>query len=1349
MKIRDLFQRIQITPPQGQDLEGLLSAEITRASYSKEKGALSLSVSGKSSVEIKDKVEKSLSAYFSCPVFLSFTEAEKQAEAPKPVQQAETNNEPALSEPAAPVGFYQSPVSLVRKEKKAAKKADKGSVLGRFPKKEPDLLPLENITPASGLSLVEGFLMAIQTRTTRKGSLIFSFFLFNHEGACQSGKIFLKEKEGEAAMTFKEGNYVQVRGQLQYDDFDQALVLMAQGVRKIDPPVLTDQAPVKRVELSVHSQMTTMEGLIDIPRLEKRLRDLGMTTFAMTDFGNVQSYPLLQQAFEKSDIKAIYGLHAKVLRDGHKILVNPYKKDLTDFGEDFTVFDLETTGFSRFEEAIIEIGAVRIRNGKKVGEFSQFVNPKRLIPERITELTSITDAMVRPAKGIEDVLTEFMEFSQGSIYVGHNVDFDIGFIKENAFRLGLDFEPVSMDTLGLARALHPDLKNHKLDTICKALNVPSFHHHRAIDDAQATADAFLTLLDEVKDMGTVLPDINTIPSDFPVSKHEDWEAFIYVQKQEALVHFYEMVSEANLNYFWRSPGIPASLLEKYHEGLLYGTGFVGSELFEAISRRWPEEELKAICSHYDFLTVQPPSFTEKALRQELVGGRDHFIEITQTIIRLARELDMPCCAIGMPSYLDPGERLARNILVNYQRNIDFDHTGRHRFLSTDEMMEAFSDLDPETRQKVVIDDPIRLANSVDKIIPIPHGTFTPELEGADQELKESCYRRIKAIYGDPLPDLVDARLERELSSIISHGYASLYIIAERLVKKSNSDGYLVGSRGSVGSSFVAYAAGITEVNPLPPHYICPHCCHSEFVLDGSVGSGFDLPPKECPECGEAMQRDGQEIPFEVFLGFDGDKEPDIDLNFAGEYMATIHKYTEELFGQGKVFRAGTVSGVQEKTAYGFIRKYQEARYIPEEDRVLSQAKISLLQKQMEGTRRTTGQHPGGLIIVPKNNEIYQFTPIQYPADDPHSDITTHFQYRYLEEQLLKLDELGQTTPTIIRQLEEMTGIDPMEIPFDDPETMALFSGTASFKTNQDYSNSQDGSLGIPEFGTNFVRGMLKDTKPSTFAELVRISGLSHGTDVWLNNAQDLIKRGVIDLTRAICTRDDIMNNLIAMGMDKLDSFKIMEKVRKGRGIPEEYLPKMKETGVPDWYIESCQKIQYMFPKAHAAAYVMMSFRIAWFKVHQPAAFYASFYTQKLSNFSTAFLMNDLKAVQSTMEELKAEGDGNEGKIALLEVIEEMVARGLSFHPVDLMRSEASRFTVFDDHTVLPPLSALDNVSEAMGEAIVRERTKEDFISKKDFKDRTGVNRSGMESLEENGLLDAYPASNQMSFLKGF
>lgn len=1264
--------------------------------------------------------------------------------------------------PSPQAGFYEVPISVskVKNSPPPSNKPDASSSffsMGRFGKKDGNLQKtLSEVVCDGQTCLIRGKMVDLSYVPTKSGYLIISFTLEDQEGGALICKAFYKDKEAEEVEgKLKEGNYYEVKGSLKYDSFLKDNSFNVRAIRETKPPRDYDPAEEKRVEFCVHTQMSNMEGLIDAAALKKKLTAWGHPGFGITDFGSVQAYPPFFDAFHDSGIQLLLGYEAKILEDRHHILMNPYEGDLEAVKDCFTVFDIETTGFSRFNDRIIEIGAVRLENGTKVGEFSEFVNPGRPIPERITELTSITDAMVQPADPIEKILPRFFAFCKGSVLVAHNADFDVGFMVENAHRLQLDFQPIAIDTLGLSRALHPEFPNHKLDTISKKLNVPSFHHHRAIDDATATAYAFTTLWKEWSARNRDLKDINTLPSEYPLARHTSYRAMVYVKEQAGLKNLYRLVSEANIRYFYREPGLPRSLYEKYKSGLLIMTGFVGSELFEAVSRRYPEKKLLEIADSYDILCVSPPCFTEKALRSELVEDVSHFQTLVERIISLAEKLGKPCIAVQEPSYLEKRERLARNILINYQRNREMETVERYRYFNTQEMLDQFSWLPEHLAHRLVVETPRELMESFESVRPIPDGTFTPELPGAEEELQELTWKRAHKLYGEELPEIVEKRLNRELDSILSNGYASLYVIAERLVRKSNADGYLVGSRGSVGSSFVANMSGITEVNALLPHYRCPKCKHTEFIEDGSVDSGFDLPPKKCPHCQVEMERNGQNIPFEVFLGFHGDKEPDIDLNFAGVYMPTIHKYTEVLFGEGKVFRAGTISGVQSKTAYGLIKKYMEQKYIPEEDHSISEARIHSLQRMMEGTKRTTGQHAGGLMIVPQNMDILDFCPIQYPADDLNSEVrTTHFSYKNLSGRMLKLDELGHTSPTIIRQLQEMTGIDPLKISFDDPETMEIFSGSASLKAKSEYSNSDDGSLGIPEFGTGFVRGMLKDTKPTSFAELVRISGLSHGTNVWLNNAQDLVRAGTITLSQAICTRDDIMTFLIGKGMDKLHSFKTMEAVRKGRGIPEGMEEEMREHQVPEWYIESCQKIQYMFPKAHAAAYVMMSYRIAWFKVHSAAAFYATYYSQRLSDFCTEYLFESLEAVQSHMKTMQEQADllgepVDSAKWTLLEVIEEMLARGYSFHRVDLLKSDAATFRIVDEWTVLPPLSALNDVSEAMAEQIVKERSRGEFISQSDLQKRTGVNKSGMQSLRDYGLLDGLAASNQMSFLAGF
>lgn len=1313
---------------------GLSGVSIERVIYHKSARRVSVRLcTEEPDAETRKELESRLSERMGAPTVLQFL---------PPIRSTLSSTELAKKLPK------EETIEIVRSKKTSVTTAPSGFVIGRI--KESDVaswLPLAEVSFERGMCTTRGCLAELQWTMTKTGYLIVSFDLDTPEGSALRGKAFIKKKEQTAAQeVLQNGITVYVRGRLQYDEFAKENLFSAEGFMETSPVMPMDDAPVKRVELSVHTQMSNMEGLIAPKALQKRLESWGHRYVGITDRGSVQAYPLVYEAFKKSSIQPIYGYHAKILRDEHKILTC-LGDAVPEQPDDFTVFDIETTGFSPFLERIIEIGAVRYKKGKKVGEFSEFVHPKRPIPARITELTSIDDAMVAGADPIESVLPRFLNFARGSVFVAHNADFDIGFLRENARRQNINFQPVYVDTLGLARCLHPEYHNHKLDTLTKKLGVVLVNHHRACDDAQATGEAFLKLFEEWREKGMAFSDINRTPSDFPLARHENDEALIYCATQAGLKNLYALVSRANMDYFFHMPGIPQSLYRQYSEGLLIGSGFVGSALFAAVSRRLPQAELLRLARSFDFLVVEPDSYWEKAVQMELAGDQDHYRALVEQIIQLAEQAEIPVFAIGMPCYLDAGEKTARNILANYQRRTEMEDITRYRLFTTSEMMAGFSWLPKRLQEMLVLEAPLAFAEGLESICPIPEGTFTPKLAGAEEELRDITRKQAQAIYGDPLPAPVAKRLQREIDAIVRNGYASLYVIARRLVLKSNEDGYLVGSRGSVGSSFAATMAGITEVNPLVPHYVCPNCKHSEFFEKEEVGSGFDLPKKSCPECGTAMHRDGHDIPFEVFLGFHGDKEPDIDLNFAGEYMPVIHKYTETLFGEGKVFRAGTISGIQSKTAYGYIKKYLEQPYIPEADRSMNEARIHALQRILEGTKRTTGQHAGGLMIVPQDMDILDFCPIQYPADDPKSGVvTTHFSYKNLSGRMLKLDELGHTSPTIIRQLEEMTGLSPLEIAFDDPETMALFRGASSLKSLAPYSNESDGSLGIPEFGTGFVRGMLKDTMPSTFAELVRIAGLSHGTDVWLNNAQKLIEEGTIGLTQAICTRDDIMISLIARGMDKLESFQTMEAVRKGRGIPEGYEDHMRAHGVPEWYIDSCNKIQYMFPKAHAVAYVMMSYRIAWFKVHRPTAFYATYFTQRLSDFSTAYLFQSLEQVQNAMQALRdAEEEVDAAKWTLLEVIEEMYARGYRFARADLYHSQATAFDGTDEHCVLPPLAALDGLSEAMARSLVDARADGKFLSQEEMKKRANLPNKCMESMREYGLLDVLPQTNQMSF----
>ncbi|WP_297810756.1 PolC-type DNA polymerase III [uncultured Finegoldia sp.] len=1196
---------------------------------------------------------------------------------------------------------------------------------------------------------IQAEIIDVDVRSIKDGeSFIISLDLRDDTGAIFAKK-FLKKKEYEAfGDKLKSGVNLLLTGRLEFDRFTSGKSFSIKQMQEIEKPEKRkDLYEKKRVELHMYSQMSQLDGFIDLDKCCKQLNKWGYTALGLTDKSVVQGYPQLYDVCTKNSLKPLFGIEAKILEDDFRIITNPYNGMNL---KEFVVFDIETTGLSNATEKITEIGAVKIVNNKIIAEFNQLINPEMPIPEKITELTSITNDMVKNMPTINEVLPKFLEFVGNCTLIAHNADFDMGFIKKNCLDLGLKPVRTYIDTLALARAIEPHLKNHKLDTLTKLYNVNLFNHHRACDDASATGQVFIKMIDALEKNGKKFDiNINSIESEWPVAKRESHTATIYAKNLVGLKNLYKLVTASNLKYYYREGGIPKSELNKRREGLLIGTGNENGELIKAILSFESDDKISEIISRYDFLEVQPPLYYDGVKSKSMSFNLKSAEDLTLTLYKLSKTNGKLLVADTYAKYFEKSDYIFRNIILEGQpRKIYGEKFPTLYFRTTDEMMNEFSFLDKEIAEEIVIDNTIQISEILEDIKPIPDGTFPPVIEGSDKELREMTYKKARSIYGDNLPEIVESRLERELSSIISNGYAVLYIIAQKLVKKSNEDGYLVGSRGSVGSSFVATMADITEVNPLIPHYICTNCKYSEFIHDSNIGSGVDLPDKICPVCGEPLKKEGHNIPFEVFLGFDGDKEPDIDLNFAGEYQPTVHKYTEELFGEGKVFRAGTIGTISDKTAYGYIKKYFE-----DKNQYVNNSEIKYLQRGILGVKRTSGQHPGGVMIVPRNKDIEDFCPVQHPADDVNSDIiTTHFNYKSISGRILKLDLLGHDVPTIIKMLSDMTGIDPLTIPMDDKETMSIFSSIDALHFEETIDGLDIGTLGIPEFGTNFVRGMLRDTMPKTFSELVRISGLSHGTNVWLNNAQDLIRNGVVELKDTICTRDDIMIYLINKGLEKKKSFKIMETVRKNRLLDEETINYMKENNVPDWYIESCKTIEYLFPKAHAVAYVMMSYRIAYFKVHYPEAFYSTFFTIKLQDYPGDIIVKGLEAIRDEMKFLKDKykelnsrmtaKDSN--KYSVLEVAEEMYCRGIKQSRVDLKKSDKSKFKVLEKGYIQPPFNALEGVSDANAIAIFEEIKKGDFISKQDFTERTKVNKTALEILEEHGVLDGLQSENQIS-----
>lgn len=1203
--------------------------------------------------------------------------------------------------------------------------------------------------------IVEGNIFNIEPREIKGEKYIVSFDITDKSDST-TVKFFVKRSvfDNELKDKIKKDAYLRVQGEVQFDKYAKEINIMAKAIMTAQaPPPRMDTAEEKRVELHLHTQMSSMDGVTPVKTYIKRAIDWGHKAIAITDHGVVQAFPDAMNAADKSDLKVIYGVEAYLIDDLGNAVFSPRGQNLDDT---YVVFDIETTGLSKEKEMITEIGAVKVADGKIIDRFSTFVNPQRPISAEITKLTGITDDMVKDAPTIENVLPEFLKFCEDTVLVAHNASFDTGFIRIAAERAGLgELHHTIVDTLELARALLPELNKHKLDIVCEHLGVTLNGHHRAVNDAEATAEVFIKFLDMLAEKKIfTLDEINVLASrTVNYKKLRAYHAIILVKNYTGLRNLYELVSMAHIDYFFRRPRIPKSKFMQMREGLILGSACEAGELYRALLDGEPKQRIEELVHFYDYLEIQPlgnNKFMIDSPRVENIHSMEDIKNMNRKIVELGETYGKPVVATCDVHFIDPDDAAYRKIIMAAEGFPDADNQPPLYFRTTDEMLAEFDYLGEEKAREVVITNTNLIADQIEKIKPIPDETFPPKIEGADEQLRQICMDKAHSIYGDPLPPLVQERLETELNSIISNGYAVLYIIAQKLVWKSVADGYLVGSRGSVGSSFAANMAGITEVNSLPPHYVCPNCKYSDFDSElvksyaMEEASGCDMPDMNCPKCGTLMHKDGHDIPFQTFLGFEGDKEPDIDLNFSGEYQQTAHAYTEELFGVGHVFKAGTIGTLADKTAYGFVKKYFDEREITAHN-----AEITRLMNGCTGVKRTTGQHPGGLMVVPSDHNIYEFCPIQRPANDVNSTVTTtHFDYHSISGRLLKLDLLGHDDPTVIRMLYDLTGVNPQTVPLGDPATMSLFESPAALGVTAEDIGCETGTLGIPEFGTKFVRGMLLDTKPKTFADLLRISGLSHGTDVWLGNAQTLIENGTITLKETISTRDSIMIYLINKGVDKKKSFKIMEKVRKGKGLTDEDIADMKAADVPDWYIESCQKIKYMFPKAHAAAYVMMAFRIAYFKINYPEAYYATYFTVRAcDDFDYSCMCKGMDVAKAAMREIHAKGmeatAKDKAKMTVLELIVEFYARGFKFLPIDLYKSDSRKFIVTKEG-LIPPFNSLQGLGTNAAQSIVDGRAAGEFHTIEELKERTSLGRSLIDLLKENGVLNGIPETNQLS-----
>ncbi|WP_243354325.1 PolC-type DNA polymerase III [Bacillus litorisediminis] len=1221
-------------------------------------------------------------------------------------------------------------------------------IIGYTIKNDEEFKKMIDIVDEERRVAIEGYIFDAETKELRSGRTLLTFKITDYTSSLMV-KMFSRDKEDARILEMvQKGMWVRVRGSIQNDTFVRDLVMIANDINEIPTPTREDTAPEgeKRVELHAHSPMSQMDAVSSISSLIAQAKKWGHKAIAITDHGVAQSFPEAFSASKKHGIKVLYGIEANLIDDGVPIAYNPSHRLLQD--DTYVVFDVETTGLSAVYDTVIELAAVKMKDGEIIDRFESFANPHHPLSATTIDLTGITDDMVKDAPDPEEVIARFREWVGDDILVAHNASFDMGFLNVGYEKIGYPKanNPV-IDTLELARFLYPDLKNHRLNTLAKKFDVELTQHHRAIYDAEATGYLLAKMLKDALNKGIEYHDqLNDFMGEGTAWQRSRPSHCILLAKNDTgLKNLFKLISISHIDYFYRVPRIPRSVLVNHREGILVGSGCDKGEVFESLMQKSPEEA-EEIAKFYDYIEVHPKEVYQHLIELELVRDWDALEDIIQKLVALGDKLGIPVCATGNVHYLNPEDHIYREILVRSQGGAN--PLNRHKlpkvhFRTTQEMLDSFAFLGAEKAKEIVVHNPNQIADLIEEIKPIKDDLYTPKIEGAEEEIRQKSYEMARSIYGEELPEIVEARLEKELKSIIGHGFAVIYLISHKLVKKSLNDGYLVGSRGSVGSSLVATMTEITEVNPLPPHYVCPKCKHSEFFNDGSVGSGFDLPDKNCPECGAAYKKDGHDIPFETFLGFKGDKVPDIDLNFSGEYQPRAHNYTKELFGEDYVYRAGTIGTVADKTAYGYVKGYMNDNNL-----MLRNAEIDRLARGCTGVKRTTGQHPGGIIVVPDYMDIYDFSPIQYPADDRNSEWrTTHFDFHSIHDNLLKLDILGHDDPTVIRMLQDLSGIDPKTIPTDDPEVMKIFSGTESLGVTEEQIMCKTGTLGIPEFGTRFVRQMLEDTKPTTFSELVQISGLSHGTDVWLGNAQELIHNGTCTLSEVIGCRDDIMVYLIYQGLEPSLAFKIMESVRKGKGLTPDMEEEMKKNGVPDWYIDSCKKIKYMFPKAHAAAYVLMAVRIAYFKVHHPLLYYATYFTVRAEDFDIEAMARGSNAIRARIEEIQAKGlDASAKEKNLLTVLElalEMCERGFSFQRVDLYRSHASEF-VIDGNTLIPPFNSIPGLGTNAALNIVKAREEGEFLSKEDLQQRGKVSKTIMEYLESQGCLESLPEQNQLS-----